>query len=152
MKKLIKIKTLMCVAFVSIILLLNIPIAAARDLGKQPGHVQYSAYSGEIIDLYINAASRAGAIPAHEWLFFYVKGDDPIVWLLINDGVIQLTGDTDLRESTYNFTSAVSYLATVRLSDFGITTIAGALIYGYAYSVGDLSDIIIENVVTIYDP
>ena len=134
----------------------SIVVTSGTPVGMEPGAVSADVPADSPVTLFINLTNSRGDDPAdtsQEWFVFTGSraGVKLPLYVLTGDGlIVDISTVTDFSTMTYDFdhASARASIATLSMAALGLIP-GDVLIYGYAYTKTDVSQAVIENVVTL---
>jgi len=129
-----------------------IPAAASPvTVGDAPGiHDSYVSAS-QTLSLMVNVTNAAGETPIYEWIWFMmiINGNPTPVYALTGSGWQEITNVPDLVNLTYaHGATTILHLGDISMAELGMGS-GDSLIYGYAYSMGSVFELVVENMVTL---
>ena len=123
----------------------------ATEVGASAGSVSKTVSAGEQLKLLVNLTNSVGAAPALQWVWVTLvkSGTQTPVFALTSSGwVIVDSGNLTSAGFDLGGTAATYSLGTFSMADIGLSS-GDTLLYGYAYTTGDVGAMVVENVVTI---
>ena len=141
--------------------LLDVTVAVATPVGKDPGPVAETVAPATELALYLNITNTYGNLPAdiaQEWLTFQAivggVASDLFFWNTNGLIITYATANADPQAATYAFDHTSDTLNVIDVSLGAIGMTAGDILwYGYAYSLtalpdlSDLSGVVFDNFV-----
>jgi hypothetical protein len=110
-----------------------------------------SVSASQALSLMVNVTNATGATPTYEWIWvmMVIQGNQTPIYALTGAGWQMLTPTSSLSSLAYDHGASTTYnLGNFSMADLGFSS-GDSLIYGYAYTTGSVSDMIVENMVTL---
>jgi hypothetical protein len=134
----------------------SVVVTSGTPVGMEPGAVSEDVPADSPVTLFINVTNSRGDDPtdiSQEWFVFtgIHGGVNLPLYVLTGDGqIVNISTVTDFSTMTYDFDHASDSASIATLSMAALGLIPGdVLMYGYAYTKTDVSQAVIENVVTL---
>lgn len=126
-----------------------VAVAANREIRPGAGLATFHVSASEGLDLYVNTRPKSNDTPLHEWILVAASNRNEI-FLLTPEGILPIVPEIDFCSHLFPFShdSETELVASARMNDLGLHA-GDTLIYGYVYTVSDVSQAVLANLTVI---